>query len=218
MCGNGITQKNVKKSISRNTNGGIEDCYFVRHVTELNVYRSRPINLFTHNSITYRYFETKGMLGIKAVKRYVVLDKRKLEIHKGQNESTKILSTIMLEQDKFRVRKTRGKTKNTVNAIEIGEMNSADATIMFAAPNTFQQQDWYEELCKIVNEWKEDVWEEKKEEEIVQVRPATPSDAEEDEAFAPTKKTTTTTTTTENIFQSSLDDEDDGGDDALDDW
>jgi len=149
------------------------------------------------------------------VKRYVVLDKRTLQVHKGQNMSTKILSTIVLEQGKFRVRKTRGKTKNTVNAIEIGEVNSSDATIMFAAPNTFQQQDWYEELLKIANEWKDDTWEEeKKEEDEVVVRPAAPSDSDEIDMNA----TSTTTTTTKNIFRSSLDEADEEEDDALDDW
>ena len=148
------------------------------------------------------------------MKRYVVLDERKLEIHKGQNMSTKILSTIVLEQGKFRVRKTRGKTKNTVNAIEIGEVGSSDATVMFAAPNTFQQQDWYEELLKIANEWKDDTWEEeKKEENEVVVRPAAPSNSDEIDMSA-----TAATTTTKNIFRSSLDEADEAEDDALDDW
>ena len=54
--------------------------------------------------------------------------------------STKILSTIVLEQGKFRVRKTRGKTKNTVNAIEIGEMGGSDARLCFSHQTRFNSR------------------------------------------------------------------------------
>jgi hypothetical protein len=157
------------------------------------------------------FFEKKGMLGTKSVKRFIVLNKRTLQVHKGQNESSKILHTIVLKEDQFRVRMIRGKTKSTINSIEIGS-NDGTSVLIFAAPNTFQQQDWYETLLKILNKWNAaspGIWDEHEEEKKDDTRrPAAPSDVEEE----------ATATTTKNIFRSSLDEDDEDGDDALDEW
>ena len=156
------------------------------------------------------YFEKNGMFGTKSEKRYVVLDKRTLRIHKGQKENSKLLSEVVLEDGAYKTRMRRGNTKNMKDGIEILREDGE-------GENIFQQQDWYEELLKVTNEWKEEenVFDEKKDEEEeqrVEIRPAAPSDVEDD-----TTTTTTTTTEPKDFFRNSLDDEAEG-EDALDDW